>query len=340
MTSVPDIEQLIYGKALTRLMLSVPWTVGLIIYVVGILISLYTRNFERFLQDYPWACFSATIIIGAWASPYLTKRHLRCTNSMRNIYLVSDETFESILKDNMRRLTHPRNLIFGLIFLPALLWALTQRLWWQGYNSPFIFDLYYFLNLAFMFPFYAGLMFGASIACNLNVYRLSEKIPIDYNYLMEEGLPILRRHWGGQLAKVTAIALLMSALTNVPILLYSGEMSLFLNLALALVLTVLIFLWPHYMFHRMLEKAKEEVLSHVLQLRSKMGFARLDGVNRSLDDDHTTSNMLDLLYLTQYEGNLRNRSTWLVDLEAVVELLVVASIHVVFMELLERFAHI
>jgi hypothetical protein len=31
---------------------------------------------------------------------------------------------------------------------------------------------------------------------------------------------------------------------------------------------------------------------------------------------------------------LRSRSTWLVDLEVVVELLVVGSIHVIFMEIL------
>ncbi len=34
------------------------------------------------------------------------------------------------------------------------------------------------------------------------------------------------------------------------------------------------------------------------------------------------------------EGDLRSRSTWLVDLEVVVELLVVGSIHVIFMEIL------
>jgi hypothetical protein len=46
---------------------------------------------------------------------------------------------------------------------------------------------------------------------------------------------------------------------------------------------------------------------------------------------------LDLIYLTQYEGDLRSRSTWLVDFEVVVELLVVGSIHVIFMEILTMF---
>ncbi len=156
---------------------------------------------------------------------------------------------------------------------------------------------------------------------------------------MGEGQPILRRHWGGQLARVTAIALIMSALTNVPILLYSGEMSLYLNLGVALILTILIFLVPHYMFHRMLEKAKEELLSHTLKLRSKIDLARLEGSNKGLGDELKTDNMLDLIYLTQFEGNLRNRSTWLVDLEAMVELLVVASIHVIFNEILTQLAH-
>ena len=161
---------------------------------------------------------------------------MRCTMSIRNIFSISEEKFEEICRDNIQRLTNPRNLFFGLIFIPMLLWALTQRLWWHEYNNPFYFDLYYVLNLAIMFPLYAGLMFGASFACNLNVYRLCNEIPINYEYIMDEGQSILRRSWGGLVGKATAVALIMSALTNVPILLYSGGMSLYLNLFIALYL--------------------------------------------------------------------------------------------------------
>ena len=66
---------------------------------------------------------------------------------------------------------------------------------------------------------------------------------------------------------VTVLALVMSALTNVPILLYSGSMSLLMNLAIALTLTALIFVVPHYMFHRMLERAKDEMMVEVSERR-------------------------------------------------------------------------
>jgi hypothetical protein len=183
------------------------------------------------------------------------------------------------------------------------------------------------------------MMFGASISCNQNVYKLCEKYPIDYEYIMGKGNPLLRKYWGGQLGRVTVIALIMSALTNVPVLLYSGEMSLYLNLTIALVLTLLIFIVPHYMFHRVLERAREELISRILELRSNKGYTRLEDLDRSLGDEQKANGMLNLIYLTQYEGNLRARSTWLVDLEAVVELLVVGSIHVIFMEILTQFAH-
>jgi len=130
----------------------------------------------------------------------------------------------------------------------------------------------------------------------------------------------------------------MSALTNVPILLYSGSTSLLMNLAIALTLTTLIFVAPHYMFHRMLERARDETLSEVSERRralrsngqsSKVGAQSVDDVGR----------MLNMIYLTQYEGVLGSRSTWLVDLEVVVELLVVGSLHVTFMEILNILAH-
>ena len=334
-----DVERPIETWRLPRGPFSIPWMGFLLIYTIGVLLAFFTGNLERFLLDYPWACFTVVNMIGAWASPYFAKQHRRCTISIRNVFSVSDEKFEGILKNNISRLTSSRNLLFGLIFLPTLVWALTQRLWWHGYNSPIFFDLFYLLNLAFLFPLYAGLMFGASFACNLNVYRLCNKIPIDYEYIMDEGHSILRRFWGGLVGKATAVALVMSALTNVPILLYSGGMSLYLNLSIALALTTLVFIVPHYMFHRMLEKAKDEILERTIKLRKKLSLAGFQDLGRGLSDENRADQMLDLIYLTQYEGNLMNRTTWLVDLEAVIELLIVGSLHVVFMEILTSLAH-
>ena len=331
------MNQVKYGNIVERYLFSIPWFIGIIIYIIGVLISLFTGDLTRFLRDYPWALFSITIMIGAWANPSFYKRHMNCTRSIRNIFSVSDETFETIFEDNMRNLKHPRNLIFGLIFLPALLWAWTQHLWWQGYNNSLIFDVYYLLVLAFIFINYAGLMFGAVISCNLNVYRLCEKIPIDYEYVVNEGQSLLRGLWGGLVGRATAVALILSALTNVPIIIYSGSMSLFLNLAIAMVLTILIFIVPHYMFHRLLERAKEEMLSKVLSIRRKLSLDSIEDLGRGTDDQRNIGDMLELIYLTQYEGDLRGRSTWLVDLEVVVELLVVGSIHVIFMEILTMF---
>ena len=332
------MKQLEYRNIVERYMVSIPWFIGIIIYIVGILISLFTGDLARFLSDYPWAFFSITIMIGAWANPYFYERHMECTKSVRHIFSVSDETFETIFEDNMRNLRSPRNLMFGLIFLPALLWALTQRLWWEGYNNSFVFDVYYLFVLAFIFIHYASLMFGAAISCNLNVYRLCEKIPINYEYVVNEGQSLLRSLWGGLVGKATAVALILSALTNVPIIIYSGGMSLFLNLAIAMVLTILIFIVPHYMFHRLLERAKEEMLSKVLGIKRRLGFNTIEDLGRDMDDKRSVDDMLDLIYLTQYEGDLRSRSTWLVDLEVVVELLVVGSIHVIFMEILTMLA--
>jgi len=151
---------------------------------------------------------------------------------------------------------------------------------------------------------------------------------------VNEGQSLLRGHWGGLVGRATAVALILSALTNVPIIIYSGGMSLFLNLGIAMVLTILIFIVPHYMFHRLLERAKEEMLSKVLSIRRKLRLGSIEDLGRGTDVQRNIGDKLDLVYLTQYEGDLRSRSTWLVDFEVVLELLVVGSIHVVFMEIL------
>jgi hypothetical protein len=182
------------------------------------------------------------------------------------------------------------------------------------------------------------MMFGAVVSCNQNVYTMCMKTPIDTEYLLDEGQSIFQRLWGGQILRVTVIALIMSALTNVPILLYSGTTSLLINLAIALTLTALIFVVPHYMFHSMLEKAKEEMLTQVVErrraLRSDMKPSK--GDTQIIND---VERKLDVIYLTQYEGAISNRSTWLVNLEVVAELLVVGSLHVTFMEILNIVAH-
>ncbi len=164
------------------------------------------------------------------------------------------------------------------------------------------------------------------------------KNPIDAEYLLDEGQSIFQRLWGGQILRVTILALIMSALTNIPILLYSGSTSLLINLAIAFTLTALIFVAPHYMFHRMLERAKDEMLAEVSERRRALRSTEHSkmGVSKDAED---IGKMLDIIYLIQYEGVLSNRSTWLVDLEVVVELLVVGSLHVTFMEILNILAH-
>lgn len=316
------------------------WILGPIFYVIGVLIAFFTGDLGNFLLSYPWISFIIAYMIGSWAGSHFGEIHRRCTRSIRNAFIVSDDEFEEILESNMKRLTHPRNLLFGLIFVPTILWAWIQRLWWQGYYSPFFFDLYYLLVVVFVFIAYSGVMFGAVFGCHLNIHRLCEKIPINTEYLMGEGQPILRRLWGDLIGKVTVVAFIMSTLINVPILLYSGWLGSFFNLVLALALTVVIFLFPHYMFHRMLEKSKEEMLSQVLKQQKNLGHIGLEDLGESVDDKLKTSQLMTLIYLTQYEWNLRTRSTWLVDLKAVAELLIVASIHVMLMEVLKLFVHI
>ena len=199
--------------------------------------------------------------------------------------------------------------------------------------------MYYFVVVIWVFTAYAAIIFSAVVACHLNIHRLCEKIPLNPEYLVGEGYPILRRSWGDLIIRVTIIAFIMSALINVPILLHSGALGPFLNLALAFGLTVIIFLFPHYMFHRMLEKAKDEMLLRVQGYRKDLGMVGLEQFRGSGNDNLQISKMMNLIYLTQYEWTLQNRSTWLVDLKAVAELLVVASMHVFLIEVLTLLPH-
>ena len=92
-----------------------------------------------------------------------------------------------------------------------------------------------------------------------------------------------------------------------------------MNLAIALTLTAFIFVAPHFMFHRMLERAKEKVLAGVYEKRRALRSYTQSSKGDTQDVDDV-SRMLDLIYLTQYEGVLGNQGTWLVDLEVVMEL--------------------
>jgi hypothetical protein len=315
------------------------WTVGPVLYVVGILLAFLTGNLEKFIFDYPWASLVIAYMIGSWAGSHLGKIHRRCTLSIRKAFAISDAEFNEILEINMRRLNNWRNLIFGLIFMPTFLWAWLFRLWWHDYNNPVFFDVYYVVVVIWVFITYAAIMFSAVVACHLNIHRLCEKIPINSEYLVGEGYPILRRSWGDLIIRVTIVAFIMSALINVPILLHSGALGSFLNLVLAFALTVIIFLFPHYMFHRMLEKAKDEMLSQVQEYRKTLGVVGVDQFGSSGNEDMKISKMLNLIYWSQYEWILQNKSTWMVDLKAVVELLVVASMHVLLMEVLTLIPH-
>jgi hypothetical protein len=329
----PIIRKIMNEKLLARLYFSVQWIIGPLIYAIGLLLSIVTGNLPHFLFDYPWACLVAVIIIASMTSTHFTERHEKFTTSMRDAFNITDTEFGVLIENNMRRLVSGKNFVFGLTFLPALLWAYTQRLWWRSYSSPYLYDAYYLIILIFILIYYGGMMFGAAVSCNLNVYTFCVKTPINTTYLLEDGQKILRKLWGGQILRITIVALIMSALTNVPILLYSGSASLLLNLAIALTLTAFIFVTPHYMFHRMLERAKENVLEDISKRRRTLMIENHEDSSQSDD----LGRMLDLIYLTQYEGVISSRSTWVVDLAVILELLVVGSLHVTFMELLNFF---
>ncbi len=329
-----DVERLIDEKPLVKLAFSIPWIIGPLIYAVGLLLSAATGNLARFVADYPWACLVTVITATLWAIPRFTERHGRYTIAVRSALDISDKEFKSLFEGNMRRLMGWRNMVFGLVFLPGLLWAYTQRLWWGEYSQPLFFDAYYLVVLTFVLLNYGTMMFGAAVSCNQNVYDMCEATPLNAEYLLDEGRSIFQKQWGGQILRITIFALAMSALANVPILLYSGSSSILLNLTIALALTTLIFVAPHYMFHRMLERAKEEVLANVSGRRRELGLQK-----RGITESGEVGRMLDIIYLTQYEAALASRSTWLVNLEVVAELLVVGSLHVTFMEVLNILAH-
>jgi hypothetical protein len=332
-----DVKEIINERIGARLAFTTPWMIGPAVYVTGLILSLVTGNLTSFLSDYPWICLLTVVTVAIWAVPLLAQRHGLITIKIRPVFNVSDQEFKTLLVSNLRRLTGLKNILLGLIFLPGLLWAFTQRLWWSNYSQPLIFDVYYLIILVFILLFYASTMFGAAISCNQNVYMMCEKTKVNVEYLIDEGQPLLRRLWGGQIMRITALTLIMSALTNVPIMLYSGSTSIMINLAIALTLTAFIFVVPHVMFHRMLERAKEEELARVSERRRGLRLDLNDGNGVAQQD--SVGKMLDLIYLTQYEGMLSTRNTWLVDLEVVIELLVVGSLHVTFMEALNVLMH-
>jgi len=296
---------------------------GPIVYAIGLLISAVTGDFSKFITDYPWVCLAIAITM-ATLGIRLAEIHGRSTIAIRSALNITDEEFRKLLEANIRRLGSGRNVVFGLAFLPALFWALTQRLWWRGYTQPAVFDIYYLTILSIILLTYAGFMFSAAVSCNQNVYMICERTPTNREYLLNEGLPILKRCWGGLILRSSMLALVMSTLTNAPILLYSGSVGLLANLGMALALTTLIFVVPHYMFHRLLERAKEETLTDVSEKLKRLGTAEQPSKGDAWDLN-SVKTMLDKIYLTQYEIALRTRRTWLADLEMVVGLLAVVS---------------
>jgi hypothetical protein len=310
------------------------WIPGPIVYAIGLLISAATGNLATFVTDSPWACLAIAIAIGS-TTPHLAEMHGRDTIAIRRCLNITDEEFKKLLETSIHRLASARNMVFGLVFLPALLWALTQRLWWGGYSQPVVFDIYYLAVLVIILLTYATFMFAGAVSCNQNVYILCERTPLDREYLLEEGLPTLKKQWGGLILRSTIIALIMSSLTSVPILFYSGSVGLLANLGMALTLTGLIFVAPHYMFHRLLERAKEETLVEISEKLNRLKADEQLGSGNTWNLDSVRT-MLDKIHLTMYQGMLRTRGTWLLDPAMVVELLAVVASSQEILNLLVR----
>jgi hypothetical protein len=317
---------------------SVAIITGVILYSIGVFISLSTGNFLKFIFDYPWIIYSIYIIIGVWATTHFLKEHRKSIYSIRSYLLITDEDFDKFITVVNKRLSSLYSIPFSLMFFPILYWVSLNRLWWHDYNGVILYDFYSWLIFACVLIVNGIGIWVGCVAYNLNYRDICGKIPLNKEDLLFNRFEPLNKYFGRFCLKITLIYLIFSTLSNLPIVLLTTTYGAMMNFFVAFFLTFVVFIIPQVLFHNLIMMIKKEEKENIKKLYKKNSLSITDNVQDKKAIYKNIHNTLSLIQLSLYRQDVDKMREWLIDLRSmsmvILSLLLSTTIKIILGDIL------
>jgi len=291
-----------------------------------------TDNLQSFLSDYRWILIS---IFGAYNGILTIFIFRKFSDSLNNIeHLIDFDDAQKVKNKLLSRLTSKFSLIavvFWLFINSFIFDEGVQRWYWQSlYNNPNLVSTYYFIEsspyMVFVGIFVYMILFGLNVAYRDLCLKTSFKKEVLMSEWMEPFKDFRKLITLIMFGAVIYAVFPPNIWSSVPHTTDVTNWIIYIpytGVAIVLVSTII---FPHYRFHQLFSNARG---SHLKDIRKKL--SQISSVK--------FENAIRRILLLLEEARAEKKKTWLIDVKVLGEILIVASMHVILVEVVTIFIH-
>jgi hypothetical protein len=298
-------------------------------YLIGIPLMSVTGNLSSFLSEPKWIFL---VIYGIVSGMLVIFVYRKFHDSLSDIkHLISSESEFKKLRDKLFGYLSDKIYWVFVVFWPVmnitrLFEPTAQQNWWWFYHHPFLITLYYIIvglpTWIFGGMFIYMIPFGLTLAYRELCLKTSFKVEV----LSVEWMAPFK----GFKNLITVSMLFAVLISILGILIWAPTLrgtsyiyAPYFSMAVILIPTIV---FPHYFFHKLFSRVKENRLrafeSDLVKLQ-----------NQKKDET-----MREILLLLR-KGEVEKMKTWLFDVKILVEIIIVALMHVILIEVLTTIIH-
>ncbi|MCW4031941.1 MAG: hypothetical protein NWF08_00930 [Candidatus Bathyarchaeota archaeon] len=304
--------------------------IGLFLYLLGIPFMIVTDNLLPFLSEPRWILVAIFGAICGVSVIFVYRRFSDSINEIKHLFESKDK-FQKTKDKLMGRLTNKVYWIIVVFWIAMNSLVFTESMirlfWWRSYHQPYIISSYYFIEalwpvillssiFTYMIPF--GLTWAYRDLCLRTSFKKDA--------LVSEWMEPFKGF--KNLITLTMFAAVVYSLF--PLVIWSPTMKEtawgyvpYVAIVIVLIPTVLL---PHYYFHKLFSKVKENRLKDFRNELLKFS------TRRKKDIPRRTLLLLEAL-------NTEQMKTMLIDVRTLVEILIVALMHVSLVEVVATLIH-
>ncbi|MGB6680623.1 MAG: hypothetical protein WBF08_04780 [Candidatus Bathyarchaeia archaeon] len=297
--------------------------IGLFSYLLGIPFMIKTSNLQAFLFDPRWMLIA---IFGAMTGISVIFVYRRFSDSLNEIkpLFESEDKFEKTKDKLMGRLTNKVYwiiVVFWIVINSLTFTELFRNFWWWSYYQPYIISAYYFMEGLPVFLFASIFTYMIPFGLTWAYRDLCLKTSFKKDSLVSEWMEPFKGF--KNLITLTMFAAAVYSLFPLGIWGLAFKETVFNYFTYAAIAIVLIptVLLPHYYFHKLFSNVKKSQIDVYRRELFEVS------AQREKDIPRRTLLLLEVL-------NSEQMKTWLIDVKTLGEILLVALMHVSFVEVL------
>ena len=303
--------------------------ISVLLYLIGIPFMIATGNLQYFLSEPNWIYFAIYGMVSGISIIYIYRNFLDSLSEIKNLFY-SENEFLKIRAKLLGYLTHKIAWFFvtfwPLMTIRGLIIYQYELTWWSFYDQTFFVTLYYFIEGIPVWIFGGLFFYMIPFGLNLAYRELCLKTTFKDELLSAEWMESFTGF--KKLITVTMVWAVINSLLIIIIWTPTFEQSPLIYLPYMSMIVILIptIIYPHYSFHKLFSRMKTKFIKEIRRQLVK------------IPDQKKNDKISEILILLR-KSEIERMKTSLLDVKILAEVITVALLHVIIIEILTSIIH-